>query len=252
MFASWVWSQPPFLLGRHTFSLPSFFPITATTPDEMVVQCGALSFGQLFLMNHHRKRDSCAEPCCAVNACAAPIMIKSSDSPHSSFLAVFPALFTACGAGIKLLFGWQQIWDVRWWLWNVLLLFLGLLLMLQIELAPARYLKVYPSLGISVWMSASLVSAWLHIYSVGQIHSWELLRNCSFPWLLISSTGPFTGSVSIEDASVVSLGKRRELLIGLWKALEQMLYSQKPVMLLILHILEFAHCSFTLSGPNGS
>lgn len=109
MFGSWVWSQPPFLLGRHTFSsLPSFFPITATTPDEMVVQCGALSFGQLFLMNHHRKRDSCAEPCCAVNACAAPIMIKSSDSTHSSFLAVFPALFTACGVEIKLLFGWQH------------------------------------------------------------------------------------------------------------------------------------------------
>lgn len=61
------------------------------------------------------------------------------------------------------------------------LLFLGLLLMLQIELAPVPYLKLYPSLGISVWMSASLVNAWLHIYSVGHIHSWELLRKCSFP-----------------------------------------------------------------------
>lgn len=74
-----------FLLGRLPFSLPSFFPITATTAaDEMAVQCVALSFGQLFLMNHHRRRDSCAVPCCAYNACTAPIMIKSFGF-HSRF-----------------------------------------------------------------------------------------------------------------------------------------------------------------------
>lgn len=83
-----------FLLGRLTFSSPrSFFPIMATTADEMAVQCGALSFGQLFLMNHHRKRDSCAVPCCAFKACAAPIMIKSFGFHSFAVFSSLPAFF---------------------------------------------------------------------------------------------------------------------------------------------------------------
>lgn len=98
------------LLGRLTFSsLPSFFPITATTAaDEMAVKCVALSFGQLFLMNHHRRRDSCAVPCCAFNACTAPIMIKSFGFHSFIVFSSFPAFFTTCGAEIKMLFGWRH------------------------------------------------------------------------------------------------------------------------------------------------
>lgn len=81
-----------FLLGRLTFSsLPIFFPITATiTADEMVVQCVVLSFGQIFLMNHHRRRDSCAVSYCAFNACAAPVMIVF----YISFIYCFQQLFS--------------------------------------------------------------------------------------------------------------------------------------------------------------
>lgn len=75
IFRTGAWSRPPSLLGRVTFfSLPSLFPITVTTADEMAVQHGDLSFGQLFLMKHHREKDNCAVPCCVCNICTGTIV----------------------------------------------------------------------------------------------------------------------------------------------------------------------------------
>lgn len=57
------------------------------------------------ILNHHKRRDSCAVPWCAFNAGTASIMIKSFGFCSFIVFSSFPVFFTTCGAEIKMLFG---------------------------------------------------------------------------------------------------------------------------------------------------
>lgn len=84
--------------GNLLLPLPSLFPITVTAADEMAVQHGGLSFGQLFLMKHCGEKDNCAVPCCVCNICMGTIVLSVSDMTNPLFLAFFPLFFIACVA----------------------------------------------------------------------------------------------------------------------------------------------------------
>lgn len=184
IFRSGARSQPPSLLGRVTFSLPSLFPITVTTADEMAVQHRDLSFGQLFLMKRHREKDNCAVPRCVCNIGTGTIELNVLVPTKPLFLAFsrcFSCMWSTLISQIQMVFKLADSLNVH----DEEGLSNDLDLCFQFDLALDFHLKSaglatgsmchYSSWEESVKMDAFLVNAWLHIYTVRHIHSWELL-----------------------------------------------------------------------------
>lgn len=185
IFRSGAWSQPPSLLGRVTFSLPSLFPITVTTADEMAVQHRDLSFGQLFLMKRHREKDNCAVPCCVCNIRTGTIELNVLVSTKPLFFAFshcFSCMWTTLISQIQMVLkladstnvhyeeGLSNYFDLQCFQFDLSLDFH----LKSSDLATGS-MRHYSPREESVKMDAFLVDAWLHIYTVRHIHSWELL-----------------------------------------------------------------------------